>query len=102
MLRIPHFLDYRLTDGGKVVSCTRRPRAAPQKYYFPASVPTSQETLLHYKDQQVKTVQVTRCLLWDQYETQGTLRGPNTGFYNFKEYSYVFPVANILCVSSTM
>jgi hypothetical protein len=29
MLRIPHFLDIRLTDGGKVVSPTHR-------YHFPS------------------------------------------------------------------
>jgi hypothetical protein len=31
MLRIAHFLDSRLTDGGEVVSIT------PQKHYFSAS-----------------------------------------------------------------
>jgi hypothetical protein len=36
MLRIPRFLDSRLTDGGKVVSLTYRPRSAPQKHYFSA------------------------------------------------------------------
>jgi hypothetical protein len=34
MLRIPHCLDSRLTDGGKVVSHTHRPRFTPQKHYF--------------------------------------------------------------------
>jgi hypothetical protein len=39
MLRIPHYLDNRLTDGGKVVSPTHRPRFTPQKhYYFSVSV----------------------------------------------------------------
>jgi hypothetical protein len=37
MLRIPHCLDNRLTDGGKVVSLTRRPCPTPQKHYFSAS-----------------------------------------------------------------
>jgi hypothetical protein len=37
MLRIPHRLDNRLTDDGKVVSPTRRPRSTPQKHYFSAS-----------------------------------------------------------------
>jgi hypothetical protein len=37
MLRIPHCLDNRLTDGGKVVGLTHRPRSAPQKHYFSAS-----------------------------------------------------------------
>jgi hypothetical protein len=37
MLRIPHCLDSRLTDGGLVVSLKKRPRSTPQKYYFPAS-----------------------------------------------------------------
>jgi hypothetical protein len=30
-LRLPHFLDNRLTDGGNVVSLTRRPRFTPQE-----------------------------------------------------------------------
>jgi hypothetical protein len=29
--RIPHFLDNRLTDGGEVVSLTRRPSFTPRK-----------------------------------------------------------------------
>jgi hypothetical protein len=29
--RIPHFLDNRLTDGGKVVSLTRRPPFTPEE-----------------------------------------------------------------------
>jgi hypothetical protein len=29
--RFPHFLDNRLTDGGKVVSPTRRPPFTPQE-----------------------------------------------------------------------
>jgi hypothetical protein len=37
MLRIPHCLDSLLTDGGKVVSPTLRPRSTPQKHYFSAS-----------------------------------------------------------------
>jgi hypothetical protein len=31
---IPHFLDNRLTDGGKVVSVTRRPRLTPKKIFW--------------------------------------------------------------------
>jgi hypothetical protein len=34
MLRIPHYLDSRLTDGGEVVSLTHRPRSTPQKHNF--------------------------------------------------------------------
>jgi hypothetical protein len=34
MLRIPHCLDSRLTDGGKVVSLTHRPCFTPQKHYY--------------------------------------------------------------------
>jgi hypothetical protein len=37
MLRIPHFLDNRLTDGDEVVSPTHRQRSTPQKHYFSAS-----------------------------------------------------------------
>jgi hypothetical protein len=37
MLRIPHCLDNWLTDGGKVVGPTHRPRSTPQKQYFSAS-----------------------------------------------------------------
>jgi hypothetical protein len=37
MLKIPHCLDSRLTDGGKVVSPTHRPRLTSQKYYLYAS-----------------------------------------------------------------
>jgi hypothetical protein len=37
MLRIPHCLDNRLTDGDKVVSPTHRPLSTPQKYYFSVS-----------------------------------------------------------------
>jgi hypothetical protein len=37
MLRIPHCLDNRLADGGKVVSPTHRPRSTPQKYFFSVS-----------------------------------------------------------------
>jgi hypothetical protein len=33
MLRIPHCIDSRLTDGGKVVSLTRRPRSTSQKHF---------------------------------------------------------------------
>jgi hypothetical protein len=29
--RLPHFLDNRLTDGGEVVSLTRRPPFTPRK-----------------------------------------------------------------------
>jgi hypothetical protein len=32
MLRIPHCLDSRLTDGSEVVIPTHRPRSAPQKH----------------------------------------------------------------------
>jgi hypothetical protein len=41
MLNIPHFLDNRFTDGGKVVSQTHRPHFTPLKYYFPVSGPHS-------------------------------------------------------------
>jgi hypothetical protein len=34
MLRIPHCLDNRLTDGGKVVSPTHPPHFTPQKRYY--------------------------------------------------------------------
>jgi hypothetical protein len=34
MLRIPHCLDNRLTDGGKVVSSTHPPHFTPQKHYY--------------------------------------------------------------------
>jgi hypothetical protein len=34
MLRIPHCLDNRLTDGNEVVSLKHRPRFTPQKWYF--------------------------------------------------------------------
>jgi hypothetical protein len=34
MLRIPHYLDNRLTDGGKVVSPTHPPHFTPQKHYY--------------------------------------------------------------------
>jgi hypothetical protein len=34
MLRIPHCLDNRLTDGGKVVSPTHQPHFTPQKHYY--------------------------------------------------------------------
>jgi hypothetical protein len=34
MLRIPHCLDNRLTDGSKVVSPMHRPRSTPQKHYY--------------------------------------------------------------------
>jgi hypothetical protein len=37
MLRIPHCLDNRLTDGGKVLSLTHQPRSSHQKHYFPVS-----------------------------------------------------------------
>jgi hypothetical protein len=37
ILRIPYCLHSRLTDGGKVVSFTQRPRSTPQKYYLYAS-----------------------------------------------------------------
>jgi hypothetical protein len=34
MLRIPHCLDSRLIDGGKVVSLTHRPHITLQKHYY--------------------------------------------------------------------
>jgi hypothetical protein len=34
MLRIPHCLDIRLRDGGKVVSPKHPPRFIPQKHYY--------------------------------------------------------------------
>jgi hypothetical protein len=34
MLRIPHFLDNRVTDDGEVVSLTRRPRFTPRKMFW--------------------------------------------------------------------
>jgi hypothetical protein len=34
MLRIPHCLDNRLIDGGKVVSPTHPPHFTPQKHYY--------------------------------------------------------------------
>jgi hypothetical protein len=34
MLRIPHCLDNRRTDGGKVASPTHPPHFTPQKYYY--------------------------------------------------------------------
>jgi hypothetical protein len=34
MLKIPHCLDNRLTDGGKVVSPTHPPHFTPQKNYY--------------------------------------------------------------------
>jgi hypothetical protein len=37
MLRIPHCLDSWLTDGGKLVSPTHRPRFTPEKHYLSAS-----------------------------------------------------------------
>jgi hypothetical protein len=37
MLRIPHCLDNRLTDGCKVVSFMHQSRSTPQKLYFCAS-----------------------------------------------------------------
>jgi hypothetical protein len=37
MSRIPHCLDNGLTESGKVVSPTHRPRSTPQKHYFLAS-----------------------------------------------------------------
>jgi hypothetical protein len=33
-LRVPQYLDNRLTGGGKVVSLTRRPSFTPQEYYL--------------------------------------------------------------------
>jgi hypothetical protein len=33
-LRIPHYLDIRLIDGGKVVSPTHRPRSTPRNIIF--------------------------------------------------------------------
>jgi hypothetical protein len=37
MFWIPHCLDNRLTDGGKVVSPTHRTRSTPEKHYFSVS-----------------------------------------------------------------
>jgi hypothetical protein len=37
MLRIPHFLDNRLTDGGEVVSLTRRQRFTPSPRKIPGT-----------------------------------------------------------------
>jgi hypothetical protein len=37
MLRIPHCLDHRLTDGGKVVVPTHRPHFTPQQTPWPES-----------------------------------------------------------------
>jgi hypothetical protein len=37
MSRIPYSLESRLTDGGKVVSLTHRPRSTHQKHYFSLS-----------------------------------------------------------------
>jgi hypothetical protein len=34
MLMIPHCLDNRLTDGGKVVNPTHPPHFTPQKHYY--------------------------------------------------------------------
>jgi hypothetical protein len=34
MLRLPHYLDKRLTDGGKFVSPTRLPHFTPRFLYF--------------------------------------------------------------------
>jgi hypothetical protein len=34
MLKIPHRLDNRLTDGGKVVSLKFRPRLLPRNFIF--------------------------------------------------------------------
>jgi hypothetical protein len=36
-LKIPHCLEIRLTNGGKVANPTHRPRSIPQKHYFSAS-----------------------------------------------------------------
>jgi hypothetical protein len=36
MSRIPHCLDSRLSDGGKVVNPTHQPRSTTQKHYFSA------------------------------------------------------------------
>jgi hypothetical protein len=33
-LRVPQYLDNRLTDGGKVVSLTRRPLFTPQEGWW--------------------------------------------------------------------
>jgi hypothetical protein len=34
MLRIPHCVDNRLTDGGKVISPMHPPHFTPQKHYY--------------------------------------------------------------------
>jgi hypothetical protein len=34
MVRISHFLDSRLIDGGKIASLTHGPRSTPKKHHF--------------------------------------------------------------------
>jgi hypothetical protein len=34
MLRVPHFLDNRLTDSGKIISLMCQPAVYSQTYYF--------------------------------------------------------------------
>jgi hypothetical protein len=43
MLEISHCVYNGLTDGGEVVSHTRRPRSTPQKYLFLLSIHTYNE-----------------------------------------------------------
>jgi hypothetical protein len=50
MLRILHCLNSRLTDGGKVVSPTHRPRSTPQKHYFSASGTHLSEAEQNWRD----------------------------------------------------
>jgi hypothetical protein len=38
MLSIPHCLDNRLIDGGKIVSPKHQPQFTPQKHFFPLLV----------------------------------------------------------------
>jgi hypothetical protein len=50
MLRISHYLDNRLTDGGKVVSPTHGPHFTPQKYsYFYVSGTQRKENVHRWK-----------------------------------------------------
>jgi hypothetical protein len=45
LLRIPHSLDSRLTDGGKVISLTHWTLPTPQNYSIPASGTHYSETV---------------------------------------------------------
>jgi S-methylmethionine-dependent homocysteine/selenocysteine methylase len=48
MLRIPHCLDSELTDGGKVVSLTRRLRSTPQTLFSLEFLATNPEVLVRF------------------------------------------------------